>query len=137
MQTPSEALQVTVVPYSVAAFNNLPELEFSQKDKDRVIRDIAQKINTTILELKNRYGDSYKGVIAAIIFGSCAKKNFRLKSDLDIIYITETSAKGVHLPEDVSGAPDTKMTARKADIASATIVPHTASVVCLLKPCAR
>jgi predicted nucleotidyltransferase len=73
------------------------ELEFNKKNKDEVVKDLQERIEKAILEFRGRYGERYNGVVGAIVFGSYAKENFHLKSDLDIVYITKSRNKGLHI----------------------------------------
>ncbi len=73
------------------------EIEYSQKPKQEIVRDIVEQINSTILEKRKEYGDAYKGIVAAIIYGSFARKNFSLNSDLDVFYVSESRDEGGYL----------------------------------------
>lgn len=74
------------------------ELQFSQKPREQILSEIVDVLNRLILDKKKEYGDAYKGVIAAIIYGSYARKNFSLNSDLDIAYIRESVETSLYVP---------------------------------------
>ncbi|HEY4506569.1 MAG TPA: nucleotidyltransferase domain-containing protein [Candidatus Paceibacterota bacterium] len=63
------------------------ELEYSKKPKQEIVDEIITAINNLILE-ENR--EDHKGIAAVIIYGSFAKNNFSLTSDLDVIFISES-----------------------------------------------
>lgn len=76
------------------------ELEYSRKSKEEIIDDILAKISEIILEKRSEYGARHKGIVAAIIYGSFARKNFSLNSDLDIIYVSESQEGGEYIEEE-------------------------------------
>lgn len=76
------------------------ELEYSEKSKKEIINEMIENINDLIAEKKKRYGEKYKGVVGVIVFGSFAKNNFTLESDLDIAFVLETDEKGVYLEKE-------------------------------------
>jgi len=73
------------------------ELEFSKKNKDEVVKGLGERIEKAILDFRERNAERYNGVVGAVVFGSYAKKNFHLESDLDIIYITKSRNKGTYI----------------------------------------
>lgn len=65
------------------------EIEYSTKDKKEIVRELVETIETLILEEKEKYRGEYKGVVAVLIYGSYAKGNFNLNSDIDIRFFTD------------------------------------------------
>ncbi|TSC75011.1 MAG: hypothetical protein G01um101444_58 [Parcubacteria group bacterium Gr01-1014_44] len=81
------------------------EFEYSKKPKDEIVEDIVKNINEIILEKKKEGGGEHKGIVAVVIYGSFAKKNFSLNSDLDIICFSDSSQeedeqRGFHFGKD-------------------------------------
>lgn len=68
------------------------ELEFSKKSKEEVLKEIEAAVNDLILRKKEELGEQF-GIVAAVIYGSYAKRNFNMGSDVDIFYIESNSEK--------------------------------------------
>lgn len=76
------------------------ELDYAEKPKEETLESISKTINGLILEKKKKYGEKYKGIVAAVIYGSFAKKNFSTRSDLDVLYVAESDEEGEYIEDD-------------------------------------
>lgn len=75
------------------------ELEYSKKDKAEIVEELKNTIEALILEEQKKYGGEYRGVVAVLIYGSYAKGNFNLNSDIDLRYFTKNE-KGEYIEDE-------------------------------------
>lgn len=74
------------------------EIEFAYKPKDEVVSGIFAEINASILQKQREHGEG-RGIVAVIVYGSFARGNFYLGSDLDICYVSASPVQEEYIQE--------------------------------------